>query len=129
MTVRFLDVVPRIPVTDLAAVTAYYAKVLGFSVGMLWPEERPAFAIMRRDDATIQFYVEDDAAKCGAVMLNVHVADAMGVHAELRNKVAVEWGPEVYWYGRREFAVRDPEGNLVIITEETSDPATVAEDD
>jgi catechol 2,3-dioxygenase-like lactoylglutathione lyase family enzyme len=128
MTARFLDVVPRVPVTDLAATTGYYANVLGFSLGMTWPDEQPAFAIMSRDDATVQFYLAEDPAKCGAMMLNVHVTDAMSLHAELREKVSIEWGPEVYWYGRREFAVRDPDGNLVIITEETGDPATVADD-
>ena len=42
--------------------------------------------------------------------------------ADLKNKV--EWGPEVYAYGRREFAVRDPTGAMLIFSEETDDPAT-----
>jgi hypothetical protein len=39
----------------------------------------------------------------------------------------VEWGPEVYRYARRELAVRDPNGYLVILSEETSDPPTCVE--
>ena len=36
----------------------------------------------------------------------------------------IEWGPEVYWYGRREFAIRDPSGYLIIFSEATTDPPT-----
>jgi hypothetical protein len=39
----------------------------------------------------------------------------------------LEWGPEVYWYGR-EFAILDPEGYMVIFSEETDDPPTCALD-
>jgi hypothetical protein len=42
----------------------------------------------------------------------------------LRGHVRVDWGPEVYWYGRREFSFRDPDGYPIIISEETADPPT-----
>jgi hypothetical protein len=45
----------------------------------------------------------------------------------VKDRVAIEWGPEVYDYGRREFALRDPDGYLVIFSEETDDPPTTAE--
>ena len=35
-----------------------------------------------------------------------------------------EWGPEVYFYHRREFAFRDPDGHWVILSEVTDDPPT-----
>ena len=38
--------------------------------------------------------------------------------------MTIEWGPEVYAYHRREFAFRDPDGHLVIVSEETDDPVT-----
>jgi hypothetical protein len=41
--------------------------------------------------------------------------------------VPIEWGPEVYSYGRREFAVRDPDGYLVIFTEPTDEAPTTTE--
>ena len=50
--------------------------------------------------------------------------DALGMFEQLKSKVAIEWGPEVYFYHRREFAFRDPDGHLVIISEETDDPVT-----
>jgi uncharacterized glyoxalase superfamily protein PhnB len=50
--------------------------------------------------------------------------DALGMFEQLKSKVTIEWGPEVYFYHRREFAFRDPDGHLVIISEETDDPVT-----
>jgi hypothetical protein len=38
------------------------------------------------------------------------VENVQGLYNRLQGKVAVEWGPEVYFYGRRKFAVRDPDG-------------------
>jgi hypothetical protein len=53
--------------------------------------------------------------------------DVLGLHAAIKDLVKVEWGPEVYFYGRREFAVRDPDGYLLIFTEPTDDPPTCPE--
>ena len=53
------------------------------------------------------------------------VADATEAHAELAGAIEVEWGPEVYSYGRREFGFRDPDRYMVIITEPTDDPTTL----
>jgi hypothetical protein len=43
--------------------------------------------------------------------------------------VATEWRPEVYWYGRREYAIWDPSGYLLSFSEETDDPPTCREAD
>ena len=55
------------------------------------------------------------------------IRDAQALHDGLKGKVKVEWGPEVYFYHRREFAFRDPDGHLIIVSEETDDPVTAAE--
>ena len=60
--------------------------------------------------------------------LYLDVEDALAMHEELQGRVAIEWGPEVYFYQRREFAFRDPDGHLIIISEETDDPPTHIED-
>jgi len=51
--------------------------------------------------------------------LSIDVEDAMAVHAAVKDRVKIDWGPETYWYGRREFSFRDPEGYALIISEET----------
>ena len=55
------------------------------------------------------------------------VSDALACSG-LKGKVTIEWGPEVYFYQRREFAFRDPDGHLIIISEETDDPVTCVEE-
>lgn len=115
---RFLDVVPRIPVADLARSIAFYNATLGFTVGARWPDDGPTFAILGRDAASMQLYVPDGTRPVGETMLNVEVTDTLGVHASLPADTTVEWGPEDFWYGRREFAMRDPDGHLVIVTQD-----------
>ena len=41
---------PRLPVTDLQPVIAFYKDVLGFVVGPLWPEDAPSFALLEKDE-------------------------------------------------------------------------------
>jgi uncharacterized glyoxalase superfamily protein PhnB len=62
------------------------------------------------------------------VTLYLDVDDARALHEELQRKVAIEWGPEVYFYQRREFAFRDPDGHLIIVSEATDDPPDFVED-
>jgi catechol 2,3-dioxygenase-like lactoylglutathione lyase family enzyme len=123
---RFLKVMPRLPVTALQPVIAFYKDVLGFGVGPLWPDDEPSFVLLERDDVCVQFYVADRSRDeaVGQATLSFEADDASAIHAVLAGRVPIEWGPEVYWYGRREFAIRDPSGYLIIISEPTSDRPT-----
>lgn len=59
--------------------------------------------------------------------LSIEVIDARALHALLEPTVPIEWGPEVYSYGRREFAIRDPDRYVIIFTEPTDEPPTTSE--
>ena len=126
---RFTLVTPRLPVADIARTMRFYTETLGFEVDLLWPELLPTFLMLQRDDARLQFYTADDdyPGLIGDATLNLEVSDASGVHEQIRGRVRVEWGPEVFTYGRREFAIKDPDGYLVVITEPTDDPPTANE--
>jgi catechol 2,3-dioxygenase-like lactoylglutathione lyase family enzyme len=128
---RLLKVSPRLPVVELRRTVEFYAGVLGFEVGLLWPEKAPSFAILHRDGVSLQFHQVDNlqAGHAVDVILSFDASDVRSIHANLEGRVPVEWGPEVYWYGRREFAVRDPSGYLVIFSEETADPPTCHEEE
>jgi hypothetical protein len=52
---------------------------------------------------------------------------AIGLHELLKARVPIEWGPEVYAYGRPEFAIRDLGGYVIIFTEPTDDPPTTSD--
>jgi hypothetical protein len=87
-------------------------------VNVLWPKTSPTFAILRRDSTSVSFF---DAE------LYIEVTDSPTLYDSIKSDVPVEWGPEVYTYGRREFALRDPNGYLVIFTEPTEEPPTTSE--
>ncbi len=66
-------------------------------------------------------------AEIGYAELYLHVTDSLALHRAIEGKVTVEWGPEIYSCGRREFAFRDPDGYLVIVTEPTGESPTTTE--
>jgi catechol 2,3-dioxygenase-like lactoylglutathione lyase family enzyme len=126
-----MSISPRLHIADFTRSVAFYRDVLGFSVDTTFPGENPVFALLSRDGVALQIggpaSVKADANP-PTVTLYLDVDDAMGLHAELEGKVAIEWGPEVFFYQRREFAFRDPDGHLIIVSEETDDPPTITED-
>jgi catechol 2,3-dioxygenase-like lactoylglutathione lyase family enzyme len=117
----------RLPVTDVKRSAAFYADAFGLHVGTLWPEDRPEFAILSRDGLRLQLGASD-SSEAGCCTLCFDVTDALALHAKLKEKVEIDWGPEVYFYHRREFAFRDPDGHTVIVSEVTSDPITCEEE-
>ncbi len=86
---------PVLYVADVIAARDFYCNVLGFTVDTCWPDGDPQVLVVDHGVAAL--------------------------HKHLAPRVTVEWGPEVYFYGRREFSVRDPNGVSVIFTEETTD--------
>lgn len=127
---RYLTVEPRLHVQDLGRALAFFRDLLGFRVTTLFPESQPVFAMLARDGAHLQLGGpggKRTAEQQSTCSLWLDVDDAIALHRELASKMPIEWGPEVYFYGRREFAVRDPDGNLIVFSAETSDPPTCRE--
>jgi catechol 2,3-dioxygenase-like lactoylglutathione lyase family enzyme len=126
---EFRQVIPRLPSRDLPRTIAFYTERLGFEVDVAWPEDSPSFVILRRDATSIGFFEpsEHQPGTTGYVELYIKVDDALELHSAIAPHMAIEWGPEIYSYDRREFAVRDPDGYLVIFTEPTDEPPTTPE--
>src|SRR5262245_45950934 len=129
MALEFVQVIPRLPTRDLRATIAFYTTILGFVTNVQWPEDAPTFVILTRDGTSVGFFEpnEHQPGPPGYAELYIEVTDARSLHAVVAARAAIEWGPEVYAYGRREFALRDPSGYLVILTKRTTDPATTNE--
>jgi catechol 2,3-dioxygenase-like lactoylglutathione lyase family enzyme len=117
----------RLPVTDVKRSASFYAHVLGLNVGTLWPDDQPEFAILSRDGLRLQLGITEKS-HVGSCTLCFDVSDAAAFHASIKDKVEIDWGPEVYFYHRREFAFRDPDGHTIIVSEVTSDPVTCSEE-
>lgn len=130
MSSTFQGVIPRLPVIDLGRSVAFYSQVLRFQISVLYPEDAPTFCVLDRDSISLGFFTADPARPelvIGTVELYLAVDDVQALFIEIRDQVFIEWGPEVYFYGRREFAIRDPDGYLLIFTEATDDLPTCLE--
>lgn len=116
----------RLPVTDVARSAAFYEGILGFEIATLWPQQNPEFAILNRDGLRLQLGQDPNAGSGSnaSATLWLDVEELAELHATVQNRTQVEWGPEVYSYGRREFGFRDPDGNWVILSEPTNEPPT-----
>jgi catechol 2,3-dioxygenase-like lactoylglutathione lyase family enzyme len=120
----------RLAVADVKRSADFYSDVLGFRVGTLFPEIDPEFAILHRDGLRLQLGKRDATAtsvSSESCTLCFDVSDALELHATIKTKVTIDWGPEVYWYHRREFAFKDPDGYGIIISEVTAEPVTCKE--
>ena len=125
---RFDSVSPRLTVPELRTTLKFYSDVLGFDDWSGWPEEMPTFAIVARDGVALQFQQGDaDSPLTTTTTLHFTVGEVRAVLNQIGEQVPIEWGPEVYSYGRREFAVRDCNGALLIFSEITSDPPTCSD--
>ena len=121
----------RLEVVDVTCTAAFYADVLDFKIGTVWPDDSPNFAIFSRDGLRLQLSRRQSASvpiSHPACTLWLDVEGVCNLHSTLKGKVSIEWGPEVYFYHRREFAFRDPDGHLIILSEVTDDPPTCEEE-
>jgi catechol 2,3-dioxygenase-like lactoylglutathione lyase family enzyme len=112
-------VAPILPSRDLAATSAFYGR-LGFEQVGLWPDE---YLIVMRREAGIHFFhspsLDPYRSDAGCYL---YVEDADSLHEEFsrlglphESIPRLHGPPSATDYGLREFAVVDPDGNLVRI--------------
>ena len=129
---RLKQITPSLKTNDLPRTIQFYTDTLGFTVQVLWPEEEPSLAILTQGDVRISFFMDaDDAEPVPRVtgQFWIDVEEVLALHETLAGKVDVLWGPEVYHYQRREFAIKDPNGYTLTFSEPTDDPPTSLEDE
>lgn len=121
-------------VADLVRTTEYYRDVLGFQIAGYWdgervslvPDSTPVFAIVSRDQVQVFFNLADSpsvhSGRTGDApdaYLRVMEIDALA--DELRSRGAdVLDGPEDRTYGQRELVVKDCNGLILCLAEDTS---------
>ena len=99
----FVEIIPRLPVKDLRRTIEFYTDCVGFKPDVVWPEDRPTFAILRRDSTSLGFFEPNEhrGGPIGYAELYIHVNDSVAFHEAILAKTRIEWGPETYSYGRR----------------------------
>jgi len=121
-----LDVAPILPARDLAATSAFYER-LEFEQTGLWPGE---YLIVSRGEVWLHFFsspaLDPWSSDSGCY---VYVEDADALFAEFGALSLPDQGiprlhgpPKDTDYGLREFALVDPDGNLLRIGSRLADP-------
>lgn len=120
---RALNAIPVFQVASVASSIRWYADVLDWQQGFVWPEDSddPEYGSVCRDDAVIHLSRCSEPAQHNAHAY-VLTRDT-DVYAELvrQRGATFEFGPETTDYGMREFSLRDPDGNTLNFGQGTSD--------
>ena len=129
---RFQSVTPNLIVRDVAASTAFYRDVLGFTIKQTVPDQAPfVFVWLERDGVPVFLNavhaVEEDfpgaAARPagGTATLFFAVTEVDALHARIAPHAPVVMPLKTQFYGMREFAVTDPDGHILTFAERVSE--------
>ena len=109
-------VLPVFYAENLLPILDFYTGALGFVADTVHPDhEDPEVLILNHGRVSIMY------AKVGPMpesrgQLNFEVDNVDKVLAGLPEAITPDWGPEDFDYGRREFAIRDPNGILLVFS-------------
>jgi catechol 2,3-dioxygenase-like lactoylglutathione lyase family enzyme len=138
VAVHFQAAVPQFTVPDVVQTAEYYRNVLGFEIAGYWDGERasletdppPVFGIVQRDQVQV-FFNRSVATSvrtgraAGAYDAYLRVTGLDALAAELRARGAdIVNGPLGRSYGQRELVVRDCNGLVLALGEDSSQSAT-----
>ena len=128
---RFTSVTPNLIVRDIAASTAFYRDVLGFSIKQTVPDAEPfAFVWLERDGVPV--FLNDPKAAAedypgaserpsgGTATLFFVIEGVDAYHAAVAPKARVVMPLKTQFYGMREFAITDPDGHIITFAERVS---------
>ena len=126
----FARLAPMLQVVDVPESIDFYTRVLGFRVVDSFPAERPTWAMLER--GAVELIFTSDGKKKRSMLrltgvLHIRMLGVLALHAEIAGRAKVLWGPGVYSYGMREFAIEDVNGYTLSFGEPTNDPPTAGE--
>lgn len=127
---EFASLTPNLVVRDIAASTAFYRDVLGFSVKQTVPDtspfvfvwlERGKVQVFLNDRATVRQELPAAAANPGGGGLFIVVEGLDELHDVVSQRTPIVMPLKKQFYGMREFAVADPDGNVITFAEPYTD--------
>ena len=106
---QLMQMLPGLPLSDVAAGIEYYQRVLGFQVNYAQHD----LGVMDRDDVTV-LLIQRRPEHSGVSFCEAYVRDADALHTELVGRGAdVQGEPVSHPWGLRDFHVLDLEGNRI----------------
>lgn len=126
--VRFTAVTPNLVVRDVAASTAFYRDVLGFTIHETVPETPPhLFVWLTRGEVTV--FLNDPVAAAhdnplfttpnygGTATLFFAIEGVDAFHDQVAPRAKVVMALRTQPYGMREFSILDPDGHVLTFAE------------
>jgi hypothetical protein len=111
---RLSKLTPMLQTTDIKKTIEFYTRTLDFTVGSVWPDEKPVWCILERDSARVMFMTNDHLGEPSMTgTLYIETDDVLEMHRRVSGQVEVLWGPELYDYGMHEFAIKDCNGYMI----------------
>lgn len=114
---QFYQGAPVLLVPDVPAAAAFYRGILGFKSDP--GADTPEYTVVWRDNAAVHF-AKGEHAPMG-VRIFFWVRDVNALYGEVIGRgVAIEVPIETRSYGIRDFAIRDPNGVMVVLGQDYS---------
>ena len=120
---RLRSLTPMLQSSDLERTIDWYGSVLGFRcIG-----REDGWCRLERDGVTLMFMRNDHLGVPHATATQyIYVNDLDALWSAIKDRVTAEWGPEDMPYGMKEFAIKDPDGNLFSFGEELAREASTS---
>lgn len=111
-----LQAVPKLPMRDQSATKKYYIEQLGFSL----INEYPGYLLVEKDNAELHFFIHNTLVpeeNYGQIYIRVKNIEALYGSFQAKGVVSSESALETKPWGQKEFALLDPDKNLITFGE------------
>lgn len=116
---------PMLAVNDIDETIRFYRDVLGFEC----VNQMDGWAVLRKDQVEVMISLPnahepfEKPTLTGSIYFNASDVDAMW--EQIKDKARVVYPIETFFYGMREFAIRDNNGYILQFGQELTDPAQI----
>ncbi len=111
--------VPILLTRDINKAADFYTQKLGFTVSSIYPN----YLIIKRDETALHFSLAQDLdPKTNSCMTYIYVSNIDSLYAECQTQEIIHpnGALQAKDYGMKDFAVIDPDGNLLTFGESTA---------
>jgi len=125
MTMKLENIHPVLAVTDIDDTIRFYRDVLGFECA----NRTDGWAVLCKDNVEVMVSVPnahepfDKPTLTGSIYFNT--SDVDGLWQQIKDKANIVYPIENFFYGMREFAIRDNNGYILQFGQEISDPEQI----
>ena len=128
---KALQLIPELLVENMPKTIQFYEDVLGFKTEIAFPEKKPVFVQIVRDNVRIMLYVRSEFENeipllkgmnmGGSVLLYIKVDKLEPFYQKIKEKVTIVQTLHKTAYGMLECTIEDCNGYIIVFSERISD--------